>query len=154
MAEVVARLGCSAQARSYRDKPRLPAVTPCEVNPMPVISRNTFPRQVFHPVPIALGEICKLCEIDGSAGVGDLDLIGQSCRVALSGLAPTDTQRRGSSGSASSGQMSRVVVLDSLNDVRLPRAPLWEVIKPSVVIRRRPQRPHPSGSVLRTAKDY
>ena len=154
MAEVVARLGCSAQARSYRDKPRPPAVAPCEVNPMPVITRNSFARQVFHPVPIALGEICKLCQIDGSAGVGDLDLIGESCRVALGGLAPTDTQGSGSPGSSSSGQVACVVVLDSLDHVRLPRAPLWEVIKPSVVIRRRPQRPHPSGSVLRPAKDH
>jgi hypothetical protein len=154
MAEVVARLGCSAQARSYRDKPRLPAVTPCEVKPMPVITRKTFARQVFHPVPIALGEICKLCQIDGSAGIGDLEPVSESCRVAMAGLRTTDTPALASPGCTSAGKSSCVVVLDPVFDVRLPRAPKWEVIKPSVVIRRRPQRPHPSGSVLRSAKDY
>ena len=153
MTEVVARLGCSAQARSYRDKPRPPAVAPCEVKPMPFITRKTFPRQIFHPVPIALGEVCKLCQIDGSAGIGDLNPVSESCRVAMAGLRTTDTPTLGPSGPTSAGKPLGVVVLDPVLDVRLPRAPKWEVLKPSVVIRRRPQRPHPSGSVLSTAKN-
>ena len=153
MTEVVARLGCSAQARSYRDKPRPPAVAACQVKPMPVITRKTFARQVFHPVPVALGEICKLCEIDGSAGVGDLESVSESCRMAMAGFAPTDTPGLASSVGSSAGKLARVIELPPVFDVRHPRAPKFEVLKPSVVIRRRPQRPHPSGSVLRSAEN-
>jgi hypothetical protein len=147
----VASLGCSAQARSYRDKPRPPLGATCVINPKPVLFRKADPPQVFHPVPIALSEICKLCEIDQSAGVGDLELVGQTCRVPLGRFASTDTQGLTSPGRSPSREMGCVIQRDTVLVASRLRKPLFEVLKPSVVIRRRPQRPYPAHSVLRSA---
>ncbi len=48
---------------------------------------NSLPGEIFHPVPIALGEIRKLCQSKVLQGVGDFELIGEACRIPdLEGL--------------------------------------------------------------------
>ena len=102
--------------------------------------RNPSPRQVFHPIPIALGEICKLCEIDGSAGIGHRELIGQSCRIpSLRGI-PSNANALASDRVTSAGptrptaKCVAVLIQSRLNP------PDFELLSPAVVIRRRPQR--------------
>ena len=103
--------------------------------------RNSRPRQVFHPVPIALGEICKLCQIDHPHGVGDRELVGQTPRIAASALAPANANPLSAVGDSAartvrgSGEFVSALLVKSL------RRPDFELLRPSVVIRRRPKRP-------------
>ena len=103
--------------------------------------RNPVSSEVFHPVPIALGEICKLCEINGSAGIRDRELVGQTCRVPASAFGPANayplSAGRGSARrSARSTHKSAAALF-----VKRLRRPDFELLRPAVVIRRRPQRP-------------
>ncbi len=105
--------------------------------------RNPSTRSIFHPVPIDLGEIRKLCEIDHSDSGRDRELIGQTCRVPLSRLAPANPDPRASTGLPSGDEIWGVSKRPTVLDVGDLRPPLFELLRPSVVIRRRPQRSDP-----------
>ena len=138
--KVMARFGCSPQAGSYRNKPRPSVWRTCVMHAKPFVPRNSSPSWTRHPVPPLVGEICKLCQIEHGAAGTDLELI------ALAGRMP------------SPARMARNAELSSALAVHPPtaswlahqgvttrgsnrlRAPLFELLRPSVVIRRRPQR--------------
>jgi hypothetical protein len=99
-----------------------------------------LPRKIFHPVPIALGEIRKLCQIDGSARPGDFELIGETCRIPRFPRAATDTQALPADGMTPALTLGHHAKrIPALRELRL-RPPNFELLRPSVVIRRRPQR--------------
>ncbi len=145
MAVVVASLGCSAQARSSRDKPRPPVLRTCVVHRFPPVTRYALARWSAHPVPIALGEMRQLCEINQSHGVGDHEFVGETGRISVTGGAARDSEPLPTTSvvpGVPMGALKNRVVTELVTPIRYPRFDL----SPSVVIRRRPQRPHPSGS--------
>ena len=106
----------------------------------PSLLADSLPPGAFHPVPIALGEVGKLCEMEQSCVPADLELIGQTGRVAVTGGTPADavlpsplTEHL----SLAARVHHKGVVPFRSNGLRRP---LWELLRPSVVIRRRPQR--------------
>ena len=139
-------LKSSPQAGSIENKPPPNSGVACSVDLSPMFPRNSLPRQIFHPVPIALGEICKLCQIDGSAGIRDSELVGQTCRIPVPGFAPTDTQALTAVTPVPTFAVRALEVLEVPVAVPAIRPPAFELLSPSVVIRRRPQRPNPTGS--------
>ena len=144
----MASLGCSAQARSYRDKPRPPAMRPCLVNRFPPVTRYALSAWALHPVPFDLGEVRKLGVIDEPTRVGHRELIGQACRIALSNGASTDTPMLPTESSTPrriGGAVHKGLPICVENSIRPPN---FELLRPSVVIRRRPQRTYPSGSAI------
>ena len=103
--------------------------------------RQPRPRQVFHPVPPALAEICKLCQISSGAGVGDGELIGQARSISMSGLGARNSNSLAAvlDSAALPGRTPNELV--SALFVESLRRPDFELLRPAVVIRRRPQRP-------------
>ena len=146
MAESVARFGCSAQARSYRNKPPPPPLRTCLIHRFPPVTRYALASWAAHPVPFALTEVRKLCVIHEPAGVGHLESV-PSAGVHVSDRRLSADQARVAALGRTSGLPMRPgvgwVLPTAATDVRRPD---FEFIKPSVVIRRRPQRPNPSGS--------
>ncbi len=105
-----------------------------------MFSAQTLPGEIFHPVPIALGEMRKLCDINSSHGIRNRELIGQSCRRAVSRRASTDTQTLPTVGDTSAFTPRVMNELHSLKAGCDARRPDFELLRPSVVIRRRPKR--------------
>ena len=106
----------------------------------PSVLADPLPPGAFHPVPVALSEVGKLCEMEQSCTPADLELIGLPGGVAVPGGTPTDAVPP--SGltkhlSLTARVHGKAVLPFRSNDLQ---APLWELLRPSVVIRRRPQR--------------
>ena len=125
----------------------------CFVNRFPPVTRYALSAWARHPVPFALGEVRKLCVIDEPTRVGHRELIGFAAGIAESGNASTDTPTLptacGTSALAAGLLKERVPVLL----ISAIRYPAFERLSPGVVIRRRPQRLHPSGSATRRSPD-
>lgn len=107
---------------------------------------NSLSGEAFHPIPIALGEVSKLCEIEHSHRIRDGELVGETgrvtaCRRAARNPDPltTTTVVLGVPG----GQLKTGVSTLLKTAIRYPA---FEVLRPSVVIRRRPHRPNPASS--------
>ena len=147
MTEEVGCSGCSAQARSSSNKPTPPAGCGFVVNLSPMFLANSLPGEIFHPVPIALGEIRKLCQIDGSAGVADRELVRETRRHPLLRRATADTQTLSTACSASSLARGHVTPVAQCCRLDRLRPPKFEFLRPAVVIRRRPQRSHVSAGL-------
>ena len=139
MTEVVAGFGCSAQARSYRNKPRPPAMRPFLVNRFPPVTRYALSAWRTHPVPIALGEVSDLAEIEQATGTRNLEGIGFPSRVSSGGSCSADSvsSPRLTEHLPPHGSHTKLVPTFLSNDLRRPA---FELLSPSVVIRRRPQR--------------
>ena len=133
-------LKSSPQAGSIENKPPPNSGVTCSVDLSPMFPRNSLPRQIFHPVPIALGEICKLCQIDGSARVRDRELVGQTCRIPLTGFTPRNSNPFATSRSTAPGSIGAIAELITTGSSHRLRSPDFELLRPSVVIRRRPKR--------------
>ena len=91
-------------------------------------------------MPVLLSEIRKLCEISDRARVADLELIGHSPWIAVS-------VRRSANPVPTAPFAEHLTLTARVHDVREPfrlhdrlRRPDFEFLRPSVVIRRRPQR--------------
>ena len=142
----MARFGCSAQARSYRNKPPPPPLRTCLIHRFPPVTRYALASWAAHPVPFALAEVRKLCVINETTSVSHLESVS-SAGVHVSDRRLSANQTRGSALGRTPGLPMRPSVgwvrPTAATDIRRPD---FEFIKPSVVIRRRPQRPHPSGS--------
>ena len=103
-----------------------------------------------HPVPIALGEMRKLCVSRANRqGVGHRELVGLTCRVAVSGLGSEQILPPLATGSNMFLPESREGLLTERVPVLTGNSPfgiqISNVLSPGVVIRRRPQRPNPTG---------
>ena len=142
--EVMARFGCSPQAGSYRNKPRPLISRTCLMHREPSIPRNPLPRWCTHPVPIHIRETCKLSHIEHGAAPTDFELIAKSRRMPTTRWIPTDPMPTSAFAihlSSTARVRAKLIPVRGSNDLRSPD---FEVLIPTVVIRRRPQRDKPS----------
>lgn len=136
----------SPQAGSIENKPPSQVAAACFVDLSPMFLAKSLPGEAFHPLPIALAEVSKLCEIEHSHRVRDRELVGEPGRVSVSGLAATDPEPSPTT-TVVLGVPTRPLKKGVPTLLITPiRYPAFEILRPSVVIRRRPQRPNPSGS--------
>ena len=116
------------------------SLNPSRVPAFPISPSNPFSGPGAHPIPIALGEVRKLCEIEKSCVGADFESICETSREPLHLVSPAEPDPitagalRVPPSSGISGQDVLPRVLDGL------RYPLFELLSPSVVIRRRPKR--------------
>ena len=97
-------------------------------------------------MPIALGEVRKLCQIDQSDRVGNSEPVGETGRIPVKGVAATNSEPSPTT-TVVLGVPRRA--LEEGHSVLLKTAiryPAFERLSPGVVIRRRPQRPDPTRS--------
>ena len=112
---------------------------PFLVNRFPPVTRYALAAWRTHPVPIALGEVSDLAEIEQATGTRDLELIGLPSRVSGGGgcstnpVLPTGFAEHLPSPGGHAIRVPAFLVQDL-------RRPAFELLAPSVVIRRRPQR--------------
>ena len=116
------------------------------VNRFPPVTRYALSAWARHPVPIALGEMRQLGVIDEPARVTHRELVGFPCGVAVSGFAPADTPPLATGSNPRAGAIGPLGERVSALLKSSIRPPRFEVLSPGVVIRRRPQRLHPTGS--------
>ena len=106
----------------------------------PISSGHTLVRGVLHPLPIDVGEVRKLCEIEQTRVGSHFECVRETRGEPVFGRRSTDTQpatRTALGMTSPTGVNSEEP--PSLFDLGLER-PLWEILKPSVVVRRRPER--------------
>ncbi len=119
----------------------------------PTRSVNSFAIQRFHPVPIDLCEMRKLCEVEQSCSVADFEGVCETRCV------PVFVGRTADPDPSSTAAL-RVSPTAGVIENRLPSRsneglsyPLFEIIGPSVVIRRRPHRVQSLGVTAPTFTD-
>ena len=106
----------------------------------PVSSANSAASWAFHPLPIDVGEVRKLSEIEQTRVLGHFEPVRETRRKSTGDRASTNPN-------VISGAALRVTSSPrispknpaSLFELGLNR-PLFELLRPSVVIRRRPKR--------------
>ena len=106
----------------------------------PVDPTNPLVSGVLHPLPIDLREMRKLCEVEKSCVGADFEGICETRREAVLGRRPTDPQ-------PSTGTPCLVTTsagLEEKSPISLKKLnlsyPRFELLRPSVVISRRPKR--------------
>ena len=123
-----------------RTSPPLLAMS-CSCVPVgPALSADPFSVEGFHPLPIDLGEVSKLCQIEQTNVAGHFECVRKTRRVPLllGRPANTDAAARAALGvTPAAGVKSELPT--SLFELGL-KAPLFELLRPAVVIRRRPKR--------------
>ena len=129
----------SAQARSYRNKPPHLLAGARLIDLLPMSTTKPFAIECFHPVPIDLGEVRKLCQIDGSARIRRFELIGQTCRISAPRLTSRYPKPCPAFGVTAPSAVGHLVQGVSAVVSRELRPPKFELLRPSVVIRRRPK---------------
>ena len=91
-------------------------------------------------MPIALGEICKLCEISSGAGLGNAELIGQARGISMSGTGAGNSKSPTPLQIPLAGGLGHHAKFVATRDGSGLRPPDFELLRPAVVIRRRPKR--------------
>jgi len=114
----------------------------CLVNSCPPVTRYALASWRTHPVPIAFGEVRDLAEIEQATGTRNLELIGLASGMSSGALSSTNP--------VSTPDFAEHLTPTGLHGKRMPallvkglRRPAFELLSPSVVIRRRPQRDNP-----------
>ena len=113
---------------------------PSFVNRFPSLPIDAFAIRSFKPVPVALGEVRNLCALEQSAVTTEPELIHETCSVGVLRGTPTDPvgfARPVNACLRPAGIHAERVLADSPDRLRRPN---FELLRPSVVIRRRPQR--------------
>ena len=116
------------------------------VNLFPPVTSYSGTAWRRHPIPISLGEVSKLCEIESSARVGDGEPVGETGRISVKGFAATNSEPFPTTTVVFGVTGGTLEEDASVLRVSAIRPPDFEYLRPSVVIRRRPQRPNPTGS--------
>lgn len=62
----------------------------CRIDLFPVITRKSFSRDRFHPVPVDAREVGDLAELEHRARLRDSETVGESLGIALPGGASAD----------------------------------------------------------------
>jgi len=106
----------------------------------PPRSVNSFAIQRFHPVPIDLGEMRKLCEVEKSCSTADLEGVYETRCVPVFIGRTADPDPSASTALRMPSSTGLVEEDPPIRRNRLLTQPNWEVLSPSVVIRRRPKR--------------
>ena len=106
----------------------------------PTLSTDPTGSWSFHPLPIDVGEVSKLSEIEQTRVFGHFEAVRETRRKATGGRASANPDVI--TGTALRVTLSPGVVSElppSLYELGL-KAPLFELLRPSVVVRRRPKR--------------
>ena len=123
-----------------RTSPPLLAMS-CSCVPVgPALSADPFSIEGFHPLPIDIGEVSKLCQIEQTNVAGHFECVRETRRetLLLGGAANTKAAARAALGVTPAAGVQSVVTT-SLYELGLKR-PLFELLRPAVVVRRRPER--------------
>lgn len=106
----------------------------------PISTGNTLVRGVLHPVPLALSEVRKLCQIEQTRVGAHFECVRCPTREPILRNHPADPEP------SASGTL-RVTTAAGIQEDSPPTLrrldlayPLWERLSPTVVIRRRPKR--------------
>ena len=115
-------------------------LTPRRIHRFPPVTSHTLAGWAFHPVPVALGEVSYLAQVEQATVTRDLEGVGLSSGVAVRrGIAthpvspPPLTEHLPPAGSDDPSAIGRFTRCRA-------KPPRWELLRPAVVIRRRPQR--------------
>ena len=112
---------------------------PC-VPAFPILTGNSSISHVGHPVPIDLGEVSKLSELEQTRVGTHFECVRKTPRKSLPRCTPTDVEP------AATGVLRVTSTTGALEESpptlrkTLLAYPLWERLSPTVVIRRRPKR--------------
>ena len=112
------------------------------VNRFPPVTRYALAAWRTHPVPIALSEVADLAEIEQATGTRDLELIGLRSGISSRGLCSTNPVPLPGFTEHLTPAGTHAELVPAFLVKRL-RRPNFELLSPSVVIRRRPQRDKP-----------
>ena len=106
----------------------------------PISSGDFLVAGVLKPVPIAFGEVRKLCQIEQTRVGSHFECVRETRGISIHGMGPADPEpfAAGTLRVTSAAGITEESPL-SLKRVNLTH-PDWEVLSPSVVIRRRPDR--------------
>ena len=115
-------------------------LTPRRIHRFPPVTSHTLAGWAFHPVPVALGEVSYLAQVEQATVTRDLEGVGLSSGVARCRRMAADPMP--ASGLAEHlAPAARVITPGVLSvSAESPKRPRWELLRPAVVIRRRPQR--------------
>ena len=62
----------------------------CFINGFPLVTRKSFSRDRFHPVPVDVREVSNLCELELRARLGDGETVSETLGIACPGGATAD----------------------------------------------------------------
>ena len=109
----------------------------------PPVPSNALTEWTRHPVPVDVGQICHLADIEERAATRDLELIGEPSWIAAGFRRPTNTKPH-------TALAKHLALAARVLEERVPaarpcrlRAPRFKVTSPSVVVCRGPQRDEP-----------
>ena len=115
-------------------------LTPRRIHRFPPVTSHTLAGWSFHPVPVALREVRHLAEVEQATVTRNLEGVGFSSGVArCRGMAADPMPASGLAEhlAPAAGVITPGVLPVSAVSAKRPR---WELLRPAVVIRRRPQR--------------
>ena len=113
------------------------------IDVFPAVATDPLSVQTFHPVPVAESEVRKLCQVEHSARGGHTKLIRKACWLTCSRWRTADAMPV-SAGQHEAGSPTGILHEGlAVNHHLALRAPAWELLRPAVVIRRRPKRDDP-----------
>ena len=118
------------------------------VHEFPPVTGDSFSEGRIQPVPVDVSEVSKLCQISEATIRADLELVCETRRHPrclwrpANAVTPSGLTKHFASAT---GITNEGPVANHLNGLRRPR---FELLRPSVVIRRRPQRDQILGSNL------
>ena len=93
-----------------------------------------------HPLPIDLGEMRKLCELEKSCIGADFESICETRRIPIPGSGSTNPHPSATGALGMPPSTGRTEKLVPIAYSQRLTYPLWKLLSPSVVIRRRPKR--------------
>ena len=119
----------------------------CLVNRFPPVTRYALAAWRVHPVPIAFREVSDLAEIEEATGTRNLEGVGHSMGIPMLGSDSANpvSPPRFTEHLAPTGIGEKAVSAFLEKHLRRPD---FELLSPSVVIRRRPQRNQPAVPCL------
>jgi len=77
----------------------------CLIDGFPPVTRKSFSRDRFHPVPVDLREVCNLRELELRARLGDSETVSQTFGLSCPGGATADADVLAASLNPSSGTL-------------------------------------------------
>ena len=81
----------------------------CLINGFPPVTRKSFSRDAFHPVPVDVREVSNLCELELRARLGDGETVSETLGIACPGGATADADVLAASLMPSPGTLRPIV---------------------------------------------
>ena len=106
----------------------------------PILTGNSSISHVGHPVPIDLGEVSKLSELEQTRVGTHFECVRKTPRLAHPRSAPADEKPAPTGVLGVTSTTGALEISPPTLRKTLLAYPLWERLSPTVVIRRRPKR--------------